>query len=203
VTYPPPPGSQPEPGYQPQQGYQQPPPGYQQPPPGYQQPPPGYPPPPSYQPQPGYQAPPPSGYAGGTGPSAAYANWGQRVGAYLIDQAPIIGGYIVLAILGAILHDVISVILAFVFWIGAIGWFVYNRCIQMGNTGQSLGKRVVGIKLISESTGQPIGAGMAFVRDLCHIVDEIICFVGFLFPLWDAKAQTLADKIVSTVVIPA
>jgi uncharacterized RDD family membrane protein YckC len=44
---------------------------------------------------------------------------------------------------------------------------------------------------------------MAFVRDICHIVDAIICYVGFLFPLLDAKRQTLADKIVKTVVIPA
>jgi uncharacterized RDD family membrane protein YckC len=42
---------------------------------------------------------------------------------------------------------------------------------------------------------------MAFVRDLCHFVDAIICYVGFLFPLWDDKRQTLADKIVSTVVV--
>ncbi|REO10986.1 RDD family protein, partial [Mycobacterium tuberculosis] len=30
----------------------------------------------------------------------------------------------------------------------------------------------------------------------------IICFVGFLFPLWDAKRQTLADKIMTTVCVP-
>jgi hypothetical protein len=44
--------------------------------------------------------------------------------------------------------------------------------------------------------------GMAFVRDLCHIVDSLICYIGYLFPLWDAQRQTLADKIMSTVVIP-
>ncbi|HEY6276053.1 MAG TPA: RDD family protein [Streptosporangiaceae bacterium] len=139
----------------------------------------------------------------GGGPATVYANWGQRAGAYLIDIAPIIGGYIVLLVLSLALHNVLSVILALLFWVGALAWTIYNRWIVMGRTGQSLGKRVVGIKLVSEATGQPIGAGMCFVRELCHIVDEIICFVGFLFPLWDAKAQTLADKIMTTVVIPA
>jgi hypothetical protein len=43
---------------------------------------------------------------------------------------------------------------------------------------------------------------MAFVRDICHFVDAITCLVGFLFPLWDAQRQTLADKIVRTVVVP-
>jgi uncharacterized RDD family membrane protein YckC len=59
------------------------------------------------------------------------------------------------------------------------------------------------IRLVSERTGQPIGAGMAFLRDICHIVDALICYIGFLFPLWDAKRQTLADKIVKTVVVNA
>jgi hypothetical protein len=33
--------------------------------------------------------------------------------------------------------------------------------------------------------------------------DELICYVSWLFPLWDAKRQTLVDKIVKTMVIPA
>ncbi len=55
---------------------------------------------------------------------------------------------------------------------------------------------------ISESTGEPIGPGMAFVRDICHILDSLACYIGWLFPIWDAKRQTFADKIVSTIVIP-
>lgn len=61
---------------------------------------------------------------------------------------------------------------------------------------------MVGLRLISEATGEPIGAGMAFVRDICHILDSLACYIGFLFPLWDAKRQTFADKIIHTVVIP-
>jgi uncharacterized RDD family membrane protein YckC len=34
-------------------------------------------------------------------------------------------------------------------------------------------------------------------------VDGIICYIGWLFPLWDAKKQTLADKIMGTVVVTA
>ena len=62
---------------------------------------------------------------------------------------------------------------------------------------------MLNLRLVSEETGQPIGMLMAFVRDICHIVDSIICYIGYLFPLWDAKRQTIADKIVKTVVIPA
>lgn len=85
----------------------------------------------------------------------------------------------------------------------SFGWTAYNRWYMGGTTGQSLGKKVLNLRLVSEDTGQPIGMLMAFVRDLCHIIDAVICYVGFLFPLWDAKRQTLADKIITTVVIPA
>ena len=57
------------------------------------------------------------------------------------------------------------------------------------------------MKLIGEQTGQPIGAGMSFVRQLAHIVDSLLCYLGYLWPLWDRKRQTFSDKIMSTVVI--
>jgi len=126
-----------------------------------------------------------------------YANWGQRVGAYLIDWIP----QFVLIVLAVVTIRV--PILAVLFWLASIGWIIYNRFYKAGTTGQSLGKKALNLKLVSEQTGQPIGALMAFVRDICHFVDGVICYVGFLFPLWDAKRQTIADKIVGTVVIPA
>lgn len=125
----------------------------------------------------------------------SYANWGQRVGAYLIDVAPVV---VVLIILARI-----SVALWVVGWLLSLGWSIYNRWYLGGTTGQSIGKKALNIRLVSEESGQPIGMLMAFVRDICHIVDSIICYIGYLFPLWDAKRQTIADKIVKTVVVPA
>jgi uncharacterized RDD family membrane protein YckC len=52
--------------------------------------------------------------------------------------------------------------------------------------------------------GQPVGGGIAFVRDLCHILDGLPCIllpIGFLWPIWDSRRQTFADKIVNTVVV--
>jgi uncharacterized RDD family membrane protein YckC len=127
---------------------------------------------------------------------AAFANWGQRVGAYLIDYVPIF----VVELIAGISRNPVIWLLAIV---ASIAWWIYNRCIQAGRTGQSLGKRTLGLRLISENTGEPIGAGMAFARDICHILDSLACYIGWLFPLWDAKRQTFADKIISTVVVPA
>ena len=58
-------------------------------------------------------------------------------------------------------------------------------------------------KVVSEQTGLPVGFGMSVVRQLAHFVDAIICYIGYLFPLWDAKRQTIADKIIKTICLPA
>ena len=42
---------------------------------------------------------------------------------------------------------------------------------------------------------------MSFVRQLAHVFDSLVCYLGWLWPLWDPKNQTLADKVMSTVVV--
>jgi uncharacterized RDD family membrane protein YckC len=194
-------GSQQQGGYggQTQGGYGNPAGGYANPPGAYGNPPgaAGYGAPQGYPPAPGGYGSP-AGYGGPQGYAAPgnYASWLQRVGAYLIDVIPVA----VLEGIGFATHNT-GIYLVFILL--ALGVTGYNRWYQAGRTGQSWGKRALGITLLSEQTGQPIGAGMAFVRDICHFVDGIICYIGFLFPLWDAKRQTLADKIMRTVVVPA
>ena len=50
-------------------------------------------------------------------------------------------------------------------------------------------------------TGQPIGGAQGIVRYFAHILDSITCLIGYLFPLWDEKRQTFADKVMKTVVL--
>ena len=104
------------------------------------------------------------------------------MGAYLIDYVPIF----VLELIAVISRNAI---VWFLFAIASIAWWIYNRCIQAGRTGQSLGKRTLHMRLLSERTGEPIGGGMAFARDICHILDSLACYIGWLFPIWDAKRQ--------------
>ena len=213
-------------------GYPPPPPGggYHRPPPqgGYPPPPPrGYPPPP----QQGGYPPPPAGAPGypppAPGPALpkeAYTPWFTRVLGYVIDVLPAavligIGSGIAfgtadnqctssggesdygvyctsnMTAFGMIVY-ILAYALVFAYWI-------WNWGYRQGITGQSIGKSVMKFKVISERTGQPIGFGLSIVRQLAHIVDGAICYIGFLFPLWDAKRQTLADKIMSTICVPA
>jgi uncharacterized RDD family membrane protein YckC len=166
-----------------------------------------------YQGQPAYGPPPVAPYlqygeppygAPGVYGSVQYATWIQRVGAYLVDGLCAAPFYILAVIFGRSTgDDGLTHInaLYFVFYLLGLVLNGYNRWYLGGKTGQSWGKKALGLHLVGEQTGQPIGPGMAFVRDLAHIVDAIICYIGFLFPLWDAKKQTLADKIVKTLVI--
>ncbi|MGH3861403.1 RDD family protein [Actinokineospora sp.] len=162
----------------------------------------GFPPPPGqpygYGQQPGFGAPAFTGPPGG----GQLAEWFPRVAAYLIDIAPILV-VLLLAFVGGMIDPMVGALLSVLGYLAFIGWVIYNRWIQQGKTGQSLGKKMMKIKLIGEQTGQPIGGGMAFVRDLAHILDGLPCYLGYLWPLWDEKKQTFGDKIMTTVVVTA
>ncbi|WET81530.1 RDD family protein [Amycolatopsis sp. QT-25] len=144
----------------------------------------------------------PFGQATQFGPRTDYAHWGLRAGATLIDFGPIVVLPIIGGIISAVGPETLGLVIAGLGYLAGFGWTVYNRWIRMGTTGQSLGKKILKIKLVRESDGQPIGPLMAFVRDLCHNLDGWICGLGYLWPLWDGKKQTFADKILGTVVVP-
>jgi uncharacterized RDD family membrane protein YckC len=155
-------------------------------------PPPGAPPAGYGAPAPAYGAPAygaPAPLPGG----AQLAEWPERALSGLID-------FVALGILGSIISNTVSVALGSLISLIGLAFAIYNAYLN-GSTGQSVGKKVVGTRVVSETTGQPIGGGAGIIRWLAHIIDSIICGIGYLFPLWDAKKQTIADKIMKTVVI--
>ncbi|MFJ5014049.1 RDD family protein [Streptomyces griseoluteus] len=180
----------------PRQGYGQP----QQP--GYPQAPQGVPPQPGY----GYpQAPPVPQQAGYGYPQQPgygyqqpqYANWGQRFLSRLIDTILYMVVYLPLVLIGAKANIPALSLIGFLFMIA----FLVYQVIQEGKTGQTIGKKVVGTRTLKEETGQPLGGGMAFVRQLAHFIDGLPCYLGYLWPAWDSKRQTFADKICGSIVI--
>src|SRR4051794_37662620 len=142
---------------------------------------------------------PPQGY-GYAPPQGGYASWLERVGAFIIDALVPIPGY-VLAGIGAAIGGGFGALLVIVGYIGAIVVGVWNYVFRQGKTGKSIGKQTLGLMLIGESSGGPIGPGMAFVRWIAQILNALPCYLGYLWPLWDDKRQTFADKVCSTVVI--
>lgn len=142
------------------------------------------------------------------GGGAAYAEWIKRVGGYLVDVVLLIPAYILIfvgvAVAGSGGIGETSGAGMFFMVLGCIGLFgvaIWNMVFRQGRTGWSVGKQVVGIRLIAERTGEPLGPGPTLVRLLAHTLDSLACYLGWLWPLWDKKRQTFADKIMGTVVI--
>ena len=156
-------------------------------------------------------------YGRTTGDSAPadLASWGRRAAATVVD-ALLVGVVLVPAVVFALTtaetigtdadgNDLTGVSnLGLVVLLAAYGWTIgfqiWNRWIRQGRTGQSVGKQALGIRLLSEQTMQPPGAGTSFRRDVYHVTDGLFV-VGFLWPLWDPKRQTFADKLLGTVVV--
>jgi uncharacterized RDD family membrane protein YckC len=144
---------------------------------------------------------PPSQY--GATPGAPFAPWISRVGGNILDTLIFGVPLIILAAIGGAIGGGGGTAIVIVAYLAALVLGLWNQVFRQGKTGQTIGKQIVGITLIREQDGQPVGPLMAFLRSLAHIVDAIPCYIGFLWPLWDAKNQTFADKICSTVVVKA
>jgi uncharacterized RDD family membrane protein YckC len=130
----------------------------------------------------------------------SYSSWGNRVVAYLVRGLILLPFYIPVLILAAI-NDALGLIAILAFLVFAVAFSV-RGFIQRGHLGYDFGDRVSGQHLIKEATGAPVGSGMTvFLRMFVHFVDSIICYIGWLFPLWDAKRQTICDKIMGTVFV--
>jgi uncharacterized RDD family membrane protein YckC len=128
----------------------------------------------------------------GAPPVIGYAAWPKRALGGLID---FVGPGIVAGLIGRGNSALGSLL-----YIAALAWGLYNA-YQGGATGQSVGKKVAGTRLLAEATGQPPGGGLGIGRYFVHILDALPCYLGFLWPLWDGKRQTFADKILKTVVV--
>ncbi len=156
-----------------------------------------------------YQAAPPLppyqqtyGYPGAGLPAGMppLADWGQRAGAFALDNGPtIVTGWIA----GATRSVTVDVIFGILSFLGLI-WAIVNA-VQAGRTGESYGKRALGIRLARLADGQPIGAGLGFLRLFLDWLFWVACIIpgvlNLLWPLWDGRNQTWSDKITRSVVV--
>ncbi|TDU88981.1 putative RDD family membrane protein YckC [Kribbella voronezhensis] len=157
--------------------------------------------------QPGYNPYHQGGYGFAPLGGGQLAGWGSRVGASILDSlialVPIpIGVVTAVAISGSMEQMTDSGRTAMA--VGYLAYFVlviWNRIIRQGRTGQSLGKKMLGLKLVAKSTGRPLGVGRCLGREVCGIVLANLCFLDLLWPLWDQQHQTWHDKIVASIVV--
>jgi uncharacterized RDD family membrane protein YckC len=158
------------------------------------------------------------------------ANFGERLGAYLLDGLILSVAMAPLWILGVVFvasgwetHDAICrdadgfayqctqlsdatairlVIAIGIGWVVAmVGQLVYWGHYE-GRKGATAGKRALGLEVIRQDDGAHLGFGRAVGRNLAKVLSGFF-YLGFLWMLWDDNKQTWHDKIVSSIVVKA
>jgi uncharacterized RDD family membrane protein YckC len=124
----------------------------------------------------------------------ARATFFERFAAFLVDAFLLgIVNYALLVLLGPDTGNLASFAVA-------VAYFV---TLEGGPTGQTLGKRVMNIKVVRASSFDQLGSGTALLRYFAHFLSTIAFLVGYFWMLWDPERQCWHDKIASTLVVPA
>ena len=158
-------------------------------------------------------------------PAHAYAPAGRRLGAWVIDwfaaMALAVVPATVLALVfyftlgdlpgidsgeqgGDVAHRTLVFSVGFILGYGLV-YLAYQTIATA--RGGGVGKRLMDLLVVEERTGEPLPYGMAFGRSIigpllwCYL--NIAWWIDSAWCLWDAKNQTLHDKVCGTVVIIA
>ena len=87
-----------------------------------------------------------------------------------------------------------------VFWL-LVGSGVAYYIVCEAATGATLGKHMVGIRVVGED-GEHVTFGAAVVRNLLRLVDALFFYlVGFLFAIVSTRGQRLGDRAAHTIVV--
>ncbi len=81
------------------------------------------------------------------------------------------------------------------FFLGSSYFVILN-----GYSGKTIGKMLMGIRIISEEGG-PIGFWQSFVRWIGYYISAIFLFIGFIWSVFDPNFQSWHDKIAGTYVV--
>jgi len=127
-------------------------------------------------------------------PSGPRASFLQRLGAALIDGI-LVG--VVVAVLEQIVGQGPGSLLGLAVGIGYYGW------LEGSASGQTIGKRALGIRVYDFRSGGAIGTSRGILRYFARILSTIPLFLGYFWMLWDDEKQTWHDKIAGSVVVPA
>ena len=140
-------------------------------------------------------------------PAPAYAGLVTRTIAFaldvaIIDIAALLTGAIVglglsaLDIPQRVMHVLVIIGAGItVLWgIGYLAWF-------WSSSGQTPGDRVLGLRVMRASTGEPISFKRAVVRVFALVLSALPFCLGFVMILFDSRRRALHDRIVRTVVV--
>lgn len=127
-----------------------------------------------------------------TGPSGARAGFWTRFAAAFLDGVILFLVALPFALLNQQLGNLVSLLAA----------IAYFTALEGGPTGQTLGKRALGIRVVDLAGGGSIGYVRGFIRYIGRIASAIVLLLGYFWMLWDREKQTWHDKFAGAVVVP-
>lgn len=141
-----------------------------------------------------------------------FAGFGRRGLAYLLDSLAVVFTAFTITFVMVFVYLLVTSGKAVAdlennLFIGIFPWilitiFTYFYWIYFtGKWGQTLGKKVLKIKVVRLDGTEKVGYLKAFIRLIGFGISMWAFGIGFLWMLWDKKKQTWADKIAETVVI--
>ena len=122
---------------------------------------------------------------------AAAATVGQRIIANLIDSAlamvPTVLVFVLVGILGAI-SDKVGTIIGLVLELALVAGIIAYVIVFNGRGG-TIGKRMMGVRVVDLDTGAWIGPARSAVRYLVLGLEGIPCYLGYLSPFLDKTGR--------------
>lgn len=92
--------------------------------------------------------------------------------------------------------------------LSGMGFLLYSVVVfayfvlMEGYLGQTVGKMLLGIKVVREDDGEVPGLGTAAIRTLLRLIDGLFFYlVGFIIVLVSGKNQRLGDMLAHTLVV--
>lgn len=130
----------------------------------------------------------------------AYASFGLRAFAFIVDML-VIGAInkVLINVLGIDLdYEIYGIEMAEILrWIVTILYFVI---ISLVTKGQTLGKMIVGIRVVS-LTSDKLDLGQILVREIAGRIIQNTIMILYLLPIFTPKNQSLIDFFVDTAVV--
>jgi uncharacterized RDD family membrane protein YckC len=80
-------------------------------------------------------------------------------------------------------------------------FITYSVVFIASPSGQTPGMRLVGVRAIDATTGGRVHFGASALRCLVSIASWMVCYLGYLWMLWDPERQTWHDKAAGTLVV--
>jgi uncharacterized RDD family membrane protein YckC len=81
-----------------------------------------------------------------------------------------------------------------------LAYFTYFHATS---AGQSIGNKIMGIRVLDADTGRSLPYARAFPRALMSNLSALPCFLGFFWMLWEPRKRTWHDIVANSLVVRA